>query len=679
MTELRPPGELTVPSNDTLTDAPTDPVIEHLDEGSRSSRSRTSRRALLLAGTAVVATACNPLGGSDETASETEGVPAPDELTMFDGEQALVDDGEGNTTPDNQGPLIAPGDEAEATPGASTTETTAGANSGATSTTTRAVATTAVATTAVATTAAPTTAAPTTTTPPTTAAPTTAAPTTAAPTTAAPTTTTPPTTAPPTTVPPPPPPAATARLMTSRLTFGITPEVDQSIVALGINGWVEDQLSKSRPDPAIENLFSSYQILNGTPKQAYDALRDDGDHYREITHAQIVRARYSSHQLFETMTHLWMDHFNISFEGSDNAYTVAFQEQAIRPNAMGRFVDLLVATAESGSMMEYLDNTDSDARRGINENYGRELLELHTLGIDENGNQIYSEEDVVGAAHVMSGWAREGDRNSATYGQFRYRPEYHSTDAVSLLGGQWTNAGLVDKAAGDSLLQFLARHPQTANYIAFKLCRRFVADSPPAGLVSSAAAVYLANDTALVPVLRHIFNSTEFAASGGQKVRRPFELLSAAMRSLGTSVPMDPQSDASEDLIRALQRMGHQPWRWETPDGYPDEALPWVNSTALLLGWEFTSRLARNELTRPSDDSPLVTDISTLRGNAATAGELFDRLTFRCNLGDLPVELRDALLSILGATADTPAADIDDDDLVELTTFLLAHPLFLLR
>ena len=621
-----------MPSNDTLTDSLPDPPIEPLDEGSRTpmsriARSRASRRAVLLAGTAVVATACNPLGGSEEAGEETGDAATPDELTMFDGDQALVDDGDGNTTPDNQGPLIAPGDEADPVPGASTTETTTGNNdannnggnnSGGGAT-------------------------------------------------------------PPTTVPPPPPPAATARLVTSRLTFGITPEVDQSIVALGITAWIEDQLSKSRPDPAIENLFSGYQILNGSPKQAYDALRDEGNHYREITHAQMVRARYSSHQLFEMMTHLWMDHFNISFEGSSNAYTVVYQEQVIRPNAMGRFADLLVATAESGSMMEYLDNTDSDARRGINENYGRELLELHTLGIDEAENQIYSEEDVVVAAHVMSGWAREGDSGSANWGQFRYRPEYHSTDAVSLLGGQWTNAGLADKAAGDSLLQFLARHPQTASYVAFKLCRRFVADSPPAGLVASAAAVYLANDTALVPVLRHIFNSPEFAGSGGQKVRRPFELLSAAMRSLGTSVPMDPQSDASEDLIRALQRMGHQPWSWETPDGFPDEAEPWVNSNALLLGWEFTSRLARDELTRSSDDTPLVTDISTLRGNAATAGELFDRLTFRCNLGDLPIALRDQLLTILEVTADTPAADIDDDDLVELTTFLLAHPLFQLR
>ena len=652
----------------TSTTAIPEPPIDAKPEASSGS-ARKSRRALLLAGTAIVATACNPLGSSDEGAAGDTAAAPPDELSLFARDQALVDDGDGNTTPDNQGPLIAPGD--EGTPSAPASSTPPGTNrpsggGGSGPTTPAVVATTAAV--APSTTQPSTTGAPATTTPSTTAPPTTATPTTAAP-----------TTAPPTTVPPPPPPAASARLVTSRLTFGITPEVDANIVALGIGGWVEDQLSKSRPDPAIENLFASYQILNATPKQAYDALRDERDHYREITHAQMVRARYSSHQLFEMMSHLWMDHFNINFDGDRNSYTVAFQEQTIRPNTMGRFVDLLVATAESGPMMEYLDNTDSDARRGINENYGRELLELHTFGIDEQENQIYSEEDVVGAAHVMSGWAREGDRNSANYGQFLYRPEYHSTDPVSLLGGQWTNAGLAGKAAGDSLLQFLARHPQTANYVCFKLCRRFVADMPPSTLVSSAAAVYLANDTAIIPVLRHIFESPEFATSGGQKVRRPFELLAAAMRSLGTSVPMDPQSDASEDLIRALQRMGHQPWTWETPDGFPDEALPWVNSTSLLLGWEYTSRLARDQLTRQDDDSPLVTDLAALRGNAATGGELFDRLSFRCNLGALPEALRDELLGLINATAATPADDVDDDDLIELTTFLLAHPLFMLR
>jgi len=657
---------------------PTDAVLD-----APSVAVRNSRRALLLAGTAIVATACSPLGSGDEAQSSNSN--APNELSLVDGNQPLVDDGDGNTTPDNQGPLIAPGDQGT-TPSPPTTsrpsDNGGGGNGNVGPTTTAAVATTLAApstTGAPATTGSPATTTPATTAAPATTAPTTTAPTTTAPTTTAPTTTAPPATAPPTTVAPPPPPAASARLVTSRLTFGITPDVDASIVALGIDGWVEDQLSKSQPDPAVEILLSNYQILDNTPYEAFVALRDSNLHFREVTHAQLIRARYSSHQVFEMMTHLWMDHFNITFSGALVALTVNYQEQTIRPNAMGRFADLLVATAESGPMLRYLDNTVSDARRGINENYGRELLELHTLGIDEQGNHIYTEEDVAGVARVMSGWTMQGSASDANFGQFLFRPEYHSTEAVSILGGQWTNAGLSDKAAGDSLLQFLARHPQTANHVAFKLCRRFVGDAPSASLVASAAAVYLANDTAIVPVLRHIFASPAFATSGGQKVRRPFELLSAAMRSLGSSVPIDPQSSASVQLVRALQRMGHQPWTWETPDGFPDDAAPWVNSNALLLGWEFTSRLARDQLTRSTDDMPLVTDLTVLRGNATNGAELFDRLSFRCNLGELPESLRDELLSLVGITADTPSADIDDDDLIELTSYLLAHPLFLLR
>ncbi len=447
----------------------------------------------------------------------------------------------------------------------------------------------------------------------------------------------------------------------------------------GIDAWVADQLARSQADENVENLLSDYPNLRRSPLEIWNALSDNGRVGWEHIHAQLVRARYSSNQLFEMMTHLWMDHFNISFGGNDQALTFAYQENVIRPNSMGRFVDLLVATAESGSMMIYLDNARSDARQGINENYGRELLELHTLGIDRQGAQIYTEEDVAGVAHVMSGWAAERSRNQPNWGQFVYRPEFHSTDSVSILGGQWSNAGLAGKAAGDNLLQFLARHPQTANYVAWKICRRFVSDEPSEALIASAAQVYLANDTDIVAVLRHVFASAEFVNSGGQKARRPFEILVAAMRSLGSSLPVDPLGDAAGDLNFALNRMGHEPWSWETPDGFPDDARSWVNSNSLLISWELTSRMARDRLTRPDDASPLITPLNVLRGGSTNAGELFERLTFRCNLGDLPDGLRDQLLGLVNATADTPIDDVSDDALAELVSFLLAHPLFQLR
>ena len=650
--------------------------------------SRTSRRTVLLAGSAIVLSACELPGGGGDDAGQ-----APDALAFTPDDVAIVDDGQGNTAPDNEGVLEMP-DQAsdQATPDGSTSTTAPGSSrepqkqppasqSPATS---------------------PTTAAPK-------GSPTTATPATAAPTTVTTTPTTaagadtipggqpksPPTTGsgvsttvPPTTAPttsstlPPPPPVATARHATSRLTFGITPGIDLAVMAMGVDGWIEDQLSRSGADPALEAQISSagYQSLRNTNGQNRQQFSSDMNVlHRQVIHSNFVRARYSEHQLYEMMCQLWMDHFNISFEGGSGYYLPEYQETVIRPHAMGRFADLLVASANSGSMMKYLDNYISDARSGINENYGREVLELHSLGIDRAGNQIYTELDVVGAAKVLSGWSMNTDGNSVNFGAFVYKDERHSLDPVSLLGGQWSNAGLAGKAAGDNLLQFLARHPQTANYLCWKLCRRFVSDTPSEQLIANAAQVYLQNDTAIVPVLRYIFGSREFVESEGEKVRRPFELMTGALRAMGTDVPIESESDASHQLRNILRSLGHEHWHWETPDGYPDEARPWVNSSNLLREWNFTSRLTRNVIQNNNRSGSLETDVSLLRGSAATGQDLFDRIAFQCNLGNLPDALRISLMSTCGFEDGTPAASVSNDQLTELCTYLLAHPLFLLR
>ncbi len=454
-----------------------------------------------------------------------------------------------------------------------------------------------------------------------------------------------------------------------------------AVITMGVEGWIDDQLDRSNPDPAVEAQLNSagYQALTNTNGQNRQQYGDDINVlYRQVSHSNFLRARYSQSQLYEMMCQLWMDHFNISFEGGPGYFVPEYQEQAIRPHAMGRFADLLAATANSGTMMRYLDNYISDARSGINENYGREVLELHTLGIDRAGNQIYGELDVVGAAKVLSGWSMVTE-NGPNYGSFLYRDERHSTDPVSLLGGQWTNAGLNGKAAGDSLLQFLARHPQTANYVCWKICRRFVSDTPSEQLIANAAQVYLQNDTAIVPVLRYLFSSQEFVDSEGLKVRRPFELMCGAMRSMGSEVDYGFESDSSHQLRSILRRLGHEPWKWETPDGYPDEARPWVNSNQLLNEWDFTSRLARNIIQNNNRSGSLETDVNLLRGSAQTGRDLFDRVAFQCNLGNLPDALRQSLLSTCGFGDGTPAASVTNDQLTELCTYLLAHPLFLLR
>ncbi len=469
-------------------------------------------------------------------------------------------------------------------------------------------------------------------------------------------------------------PADFARLVASRLSFAPTPEIDQQILDLGVQGFIDDQLSKASPHPATENRVSNYGSLSPAMRTLRDRKNDNsGRLEREILYANVLRSRYSEHQLFEVVQRVWMDHFNISFDG-DQDYIAHYQEQIIRPNTMGTFRDLLIATAESPTMMVYLDNARSDARVGVNENYGRELLELHTLGIDQQGNQIYSEADVVAASKVMSGWTVDFNRNSNTYLEFIFRPEFHSTETVTILDGAWSSEGLEGKAAGDSLLRFLAAHPQTAQYVATKLIRRFVTDNPPQSLISSAAQVYLQNDTQIVPVLRHIFSSAEFAASGGLKVRRPFEHSIAGLRVLGAEMPNNPESDGANRIRNHLGDMDHRPWEWLTPDGYPDEAEPWVSSNGLLLRWEYTARLARRNF---SNDVQV--DYSTMRGSTTNAGELIDRLSMRLNLGVLPQDTRLLLLSFNGHDEATPIAQVDDRDLEDLLSYLLAHPLFQLR
>ncbi|MDH3682539.1 MAG: DUF1800 domain-containing protein, partial [Acidimicrobiia bacterium] len=480
--------------------------------------------------------------------------------------------------------------------------------------------TTAAPTTVAPTTTAPaTTVGPPTTAPPTTAAATTAPPTTAPATTAAPTTAAP-TTAPPTTnpsVPPPPTTNASAIHLANRLTFGATPALMQQISQLGPAGFVEDQLARTGPDPSVENRLGSFRLLGMTRKATYDRLRDldSIDLRRELTHLNVLRATFSENQLYEMMCQLWLDHFNIHLLGNGRTehLHIDYQENVIRPNAMGSFRDLLVATANSTAMLTYLDNDRSNANsnQGVNENYGRELLELHTLGIDENDNQVYTEVDVRNAALAMSGWSMEFDRNDGNYSDFVFRNDYHHTGEVSILNGAWTSAGTSGKGTGDSLVNFLATHPSTARYVAYKICRRFVADSPPTSLVDSTAQVYLANDTALAPTLRHILTSAEFASSEGQKLRRPFEVMVATLRALHSEIPNDPDGNSADQLLDRLGQQNHEPWAWDAPNGYPDEASHWLNADGMIARWNLGVRLAR-DIETGGDGDRIRTDYSAI-------------------------------------------------------------------
>ena len=435
-----------------------------------------------------------------------------------------------------------------------------------------------------------------------------------------------------------------AVLVASRLTFGRTPALDTELADLGWEAWLEAQLDPaSIPDDEVEALLAGYTLLPAT-NAANQALLTHLDGRarltRELSHATFLRQLHSRRQLHEVLVDLWSNHFNISMWTKEALCVLKLQDdrEVVRPHALGRFADLLAASAHSPAMLVYLDNFRNDARDAthVNQNYGRELLELHTLGI-LGGRQVYTEDDVVAVARVLTGWSTEDAPEVGT--RFRFRAEYHDAGPASVLGGAWSTTGHSGDAGyqdGVDLIDFLAHHPSTARHVAWKLCRRFVADAPPPELVESAAQAYLDADTAIAPVVRHIVHSPAFAASAGAKLRRGLDAVAAAFRVVGASVDPDPMSDASTELHAGngmLTRLGQRLFAHGTPDGYPDEAVDWLSADGLLRRWELGGRLANGGFRGVTIDLTAVYPSP----RPATAGAFLDRLAPRL-LGGLVIE-----------------------------------------
>lgn len=403
----------------------------------------------------------------------------------------------------------------------------------------------------------------------------------------------------------------------SRATFGWTAQTERDVLDAGWEGWLDTQLDPSRiPDPEVSALLGGYQTLGNSNWQNY-VLKDtvEDGWYRilgERAHATLLRALHSRRQLHEVMVEFWTNHFNINLDDTpaDHMITVDNRDVA-RAHALGRFVDLLQASAHSPAMLIYLDNFISDANsdEGVNENYGRELLELHSMGIID-GVQPYTEADMRGVALTLSGWSVN---TSSGQHVFQFKGGLHHAGPVSVFGGAFATPGRTGAAGlqdGVTLLNVIARHPATARHIAYKLCRRFVADTPPPALVDAAAQVYTDNDTAIAPVLRHIFHSAEFAAGAHNKVRRGFEVLVAYARALGGDVDPDPVGDLAASLHSPgwgfLERLGQRLWGHHPPDGYPDTAPEWISADGLLRRWETAGTVTATWLDGWTFDAPAI-------------------------------------------------------------------------
>jgi len=488
---------------------------------------------------------------------------------------------------------------------------------------------------------------------------------------------------------------AAAHLL-SRFTYGPRPGDVDKVVAMGLDRWFEQQLAANLPDPQVaerlrplqalamsnEEIFRRYPpngmilaemrregLLPGkkagkddTPQTvAADLANLDKKELREKTvdyarekgylpekqllgqvmTQKLVRAVYSENQLAEVMTDFWFNHFNVSLTNNKvRPYLLSYERDAIRPNVLGHFRDLLEATARHPAMLVYLDNAQSSAameapttmagelerrrafnrrpgrfapqagagaagkgkkEHGLNENYARELMELHTLGVDGG----YTQADVIAVARAFTGWTvlppgparqqaenrlarvqRVGGLGFQEQGDFLFRADTHDAGAKVVLGQTLpAGRGIED---GEQVLDIVAAHKSTARHLATQIAARFVADQPPQALVDRLAAVYTKSQGDTRQILRALVESPEFwsPAARGAKIKSPFELAASALRAVDGDL-RDPR-----ETLQWVAKIGQPLYAYQAPTGYPDRAESWVNTGSLLNRMNFGLQLA---------------------------------------------------------------------------------------
>jgi uncharacterized protein (DUF1800 family) len=452
----------------------------------------------------------------------------------------------------------------------------------------------------------------------------------------------------------------------------------------------DDQMDDQAPARPLNNpqTDNPQTGVNDAAKrrEAYQALREMGyrppqEVVQESQQAKILRAVYSDRQLQEVMTDFWFNHFNIYVQkGPDRILTASYERDAIRPNVFGKFEDLLKATAEHPAMLFYLDNWMSaspnakipdrneirrmrrerrfggfgnrgmrrmeidDLRtrnqngkvakrsRGLNENYAREIMELHTLGVDGG----YTQKDVQEVARCFTGWTI---RNPRAGGDFYFNQFMHDDGEKTVLGKKVSSGGGIKD--GYAVIHMLATHPSTAKFISTKLARKFVSDNPPPALVARMSQTFLKTDGDIREVLRTMFKSPEFFAAENYraKIKTPFELTVSAVRAIGADTNGNPQ------FHRWMAQMGEGLFMCQPPTGYPDTAERWVNTGALLERMNFALALSENRIpgARANLDN-LLAGVNTTRQSQVV--DHFVNLLLR---GQISPQTRETIDKSLGA------------------------------
>ena len=429
----------------------------------------------------------------------------------------------------------------------------------------------------------------------------------------------------------------------NRITFGARPGDAERVRAMGVDRWIEMQLSPQKiDDRATEQFVSRFRVLAMSPAELLEKypqrqqlirekrqamarngeaprrqMRDSAGSKRagldlsasdsmrikeagrlsrqlvsELQTAKVARAVMSDRQLEEVMIDFWENHFTVfAGKGPERYFLGQYERESIRPHALGKFRDLLGAVARSPAMLYYLDNWESTVEadrpalvtratakkprpRGLNENYGRELMELHTLGVDGG----YTQADVVSAARAFTGWTVEKPRVNGT---FVFRPALHDAGEKIFLGHTLApNRGIED---GERVLDIVATAPATAHFIASKLVRRFVSDSVPPALVDRVALTFTRSDGDIRECLRAIFTSPEFfsRAAYKAKVKSPYELVVSALRAVGA------QPDSTPRTAQMIAKLGEPLYGHLAPNGYPERGDAWINTGAILARINF--------------------------------------------------------------------------------------------
>ncbi len=479
---------------------------------------------------------------------------------------------------------------------------------------------------------------------------------------------------------------AAAHLL-SRFTYGATPGQVDEVVKIGLKKWFNQQLQSQLPDDSLKQLLSKYDDLNlsneevvhtfpkpgqvlkmavqdgvvnkdsvKTDRPAYKVmlqnymqqkgLKPEQELFRQFINQNMLRAAYTNNQLQEVMTDFWFNHFNVSISKNDCAQFIpAYERDVIRPNALGNFTDLVLATAKSPAMLYYLDNFSSAASndngtmqprpklmamqnrmnqdslmqinnppkpkkvQGLNENYAREVMELHTLGVDGG----YTQQDVTNAAKVLTGWTifpinsnfqaikRVSDDQAIKLGfvhegDFLFSPNRHDKTEKIVLGINFgPNGGYQE---GVDLLTMLSQKPAAAKFISRKIAVRFVSDNPPQTLVDKMAATFLKKNGDIKQVLLTMVSAPEFwnVAAIRQKTKSPFELTISAVRGLQANIQQPYQ------LFNWISKMGEKKYYYLAPTGFPDKGQYWINTGALLNRMNFGLALAAGRIPGVFDD-----------------------------------------------------------------------------